>query len=104
MKIRRVTAISIQTEEAFIIRRSGSVAEVTCKQCAARVAMVTPEEAASFLKLPVRWIYRRIEAGELHFHETEAGAVLVCLESLRKNVPRLEGKQGPENQSEENQS
>lgn len=102
MKITRVTAISIQTEEAFIVRRAAGI-EVKCNRCMASV-MVTPEEAADVLRLPVRRIYRLIEAGELHFQETTAGAVLVCLESLRTSVPRLERKQGPEINSKENQS
>jgi hypothetical protein len=106
VKIRRTTAISIQTDEAFIVRRGRGGVEVLCRQCIAAV-MIPPEEAAALLQLPVRRIYRLIEAGQLHFQETTAGSVLVCLESLRKMAPLLPPKQGPKinsTHSKENQS
>ncbi|HTS36724.1 MAG TPA: hypothetical protein VMH04_13700 [Candidatus Solibacter sp.] len=99
MKIRRVTAISIQTDEAILVRRDRNSAPVMCKQCSA--AMVSPEDAAGQIQRSVRDIYRMLEAGQLHFHETSAGAVLVCLESLRKAIPRLVSNAGTEINSKE---
>jgi len=44
--------------------------------------MVTPEEAAALAQTTTRDIYRRVEAGELHFTERPEGALLLCLNSL----------------------
>lgn len=41
--------------------------------------MVVPEEAAAVCALPVREIYRRVEAGTIHSFESEKGLLWVCL-------------------------
>jgi excisionase family DNA binding protein len=41
--------------------------------------MFTPEEAAAMMKVSQRTIYRWVEAGRIHFRETENGNLLVCL-------------------------
>ena len=86
MKARRVTEITVQTEEAFVLHRSSGSPQASCAQCGALAAMVTAEEAAVLFGVAVRAIYREIEAGELHFEETAAGSVLVCLNSLRQTA------------------
>jgi hypothetical protein len=40
-------------------------------------------EAAVIANVTQRTLFRRIEAGDLHFAETGEGAVLVCLNSLK---------------------
>ena len=40
--------------------------------------MVTPDEAAALTETSARAIFRRVESGELHFVETDKGALLVC--------------------------
>jgi len=89
VKARRVTEITIQTDEAFVVRRSKDSVATMCSQCAVAGPMVTPDEAAAVFRIPVRLIYRAIEAGQLHFQEASTGPVMVCLESLRKVVPLL---------------
>ena len=86
MKARRVTEITVQTEEAFVLRRSSGSPHASCAQCGTPSPMVTAEEAAVLFGVAVRSIYREIEAGELHFEETAAGSVLVCLHSLRQTA------------------
>jgi len=44
--------------------------------------MVTPERAARLCGTAPRAIYRRIEAGDLHFAEAANGFLLVCSDSL----------------------
>jgi hypothetical protein len=44
-------------------------------------------EAAVTVNIPQRTLFRRIEAGDLHFAETGEGAVLVCLTSLKNADP-----------------
>jgi hypothetical protein len=44
--------------------------------------MVAPEEAAALARTSTRTIYRRVEAGLLHYVETPGGGLLVCTHSL----------------------
>jgi hypothetical protein len=48
--------------------------------------MVLPEEAAVIAGVGVRAIYRQVEAGELHFIETEVWPLLICRNSIPKKV------------------
>lgn len=50
------------------------------------VEMLSPETAAVLFGVPLRWIYRRVESGELHFQEIGAGSLLVCPSSLQTLV------------------
>jgi hypothetical protein len=44
--------------------------------------MITPEDAATIAGTCIRTVYRLIEAGTIHYVETPAGTVLVCVVSL----------------------
>lgn len=44
--------------------------------------MLPPETAAALAGTTPRLIYRQVEAGELHFIETEDGGLFVCRRSL----------------------
>jgi hypothetical protein len=44
--------------------------------------MVTPEDAAKVVNIPVRQVYRLVEAELIHYLEAESGLLLVCLNSL----------------------
>ena len=44
--------------------------------------MVRPETAASITGIPVRTLFRCLEAGLIHYREIENGAVLICVNSL----------------------
>ena len=103
VRIRKLTAISIQTEEAVVLKAYKGDGDVRCKQCVAPSRMVTAEEAARLFRLPIRQVYRLIEVGQLHF-EDAAGRVLVCLESLRTTASRLPAEHSSEIKSKENQS
>ncbi len=96
MKARRITEITVQTEESFILHRSSGSPPASCAQCGAVAPLVTPEEAAVLLDVAVRTIYREVEAGQLHFEETPAGSVLVCLNSLRKTASLLPRHTSPQ--------
>jgi hypothetical protein len=82
VKARRTTKISLETDETFTIRRGTNSPRVPCPICGPLSVMVTCDEAAILYRVGVRDLCREIDAGHLHFHETEAGAVLVCLHSL----------------------
>ena len=80
MKIRRRTEVIYETREVLALRRRYT--EGWCDQCRTRVRMMRPEEAAAATGANLRRIFRQIEALELHFKETEAGNLLICLNSL----------------------
>jgi hypothetical protein len=83
MRKKRQTVTTTVTHEVMSIRRRGKVM-LWCEECAAQVRMVTPEEAALLAGVSARAIYRRIEAGRLHFTETTEGLLLICFNSLLK--------------------
>jgi hypothetical protein len=44
--------------------------------------MLTPDEAAQMSRTTPRRIYQHLEAGRLHFTETDNGQLYICLNSL----------------------
>ena len=44
--------------------------------------MLPPEQAAVLAHLPVRAVYRWIEANLVHYQEATNGSVIVCIRSL----------------------
>ena len=76
MKKRKETII--ETYQVQIIRRGSPEVRAWCDACSATVRMITPEEAAALAQVTTRIIYRRVEAGELHFAETPGGTLLIC--------------------------
>lgn len=73
--------VSVETRRRITVRGS-SRQETWCTQCAAAVQMLTPGEGAALLETTARAIFRRVEAGELHFRESTNGGLRVCRNSL----------------------
>ncbi|HMY72946.1 MAG TPA: hypothetical protein PLQ88_14105 [Blastocatellia bacterium] len=76
------TEIKIETREIWTIRRAQPARHGWCFSCNARVELVTPEEASLVTGTGLRQIFRQIEQAQIHFLETPAGGVLLCLPSL----------------------
>ena len=72
--------------------RRGTVAS-WCRECGARVQMLTAEEAARFAGTSTRMIYRRVEAGEIHYLETADGGLLVCARSVTSGIKKSAGEE-----------
>jgi len=47
--------------------------------------MLTPDQAATLANVSSRTIYRRVEAGEMHYLETADRHLLVCANSIELN-------------------
>jgi hypothetical protein len=77
--------ITIERERLLVLRHEHEV-EAWCEQCSARVRMIRPAEAAALADVSDRTIFRQIESRRLHFSESPAGAVLICLNSLLKQA------------------
>jgi hypothetical protein len=82
MRTKRRVEIRVETDRVLVIGRPGTVSAAWCEACARRVAMVPVDVAAILAGTSARAIYGRVEAGALHFAETPAGALLICVESL----------------------
>jgi hypothetical protein len=72
--------MTFEIEETVVVRRGEKLSREFCPLCGIVVDMLTPQLAAALSKKPVREIFRLIEAGKLHFSETDGG--LICLNCL----------------------
>jgi hypothetical protein len=79
---RKKTEIIVEREQVLIIRRLDDRQPRCCAECSGQAQMVSVDEAAALGRLSARAIYRRVEAGQLHFIETADGLLLVCVNSL----------------------
>lgn len=82
MAITRTTTIAVETEETVVLRIWRPL-RIGCEVCGAEMAR--PEAAAVATGLHVREVYRRVEAGTVHFLESADGVLAVCLDSLRNS-------------------
>lgn len=80
--MKRRTEITIERHCILAVssRRVSIIAR--CATCEAQTRMVTVDEAANICGVSARTIYRRVEAGELHWTEMPEGRLLVCSNSL----------------------
>ena len=81
MKLKRRKFTTTETCSVTVIKSSGGTAR-WCPECNAEVWMASVEHAAVLSGVSARTVYRRVEAGKIHFIETPAGALRVCLHSL----------------------
>ena len=83
---KRRTEITIETHQVLILNRRQSSDLMSCEQCrTGRSPLVTPEVAGSLTGVNTRTVYRWVEAGRLHYTETNNGGLFVCLASLPIN-------------------
>ena len=78
MTITRRTVVRFETRKRAVVWAQGGGVLAWCARCGAEVLMVTPDEAAALTETSARAIFRRVESGELHFVETDKGALLIC--------------------------
>jgi hypothetical protein len=80
----RRAEIIVEFNQVVVIKKPEGLVVMWCPVCEERVNMITTEAAAVLSNVDTRAIYRRIEAGAIHFAETSDGLALVCLNSLLK--------------------
>ena len=78
--MRRKAEITLEVEETIILRQVAETLTAFCTHCRASVEMITPQHAAALFDLSEREIFRLMEAGKIHFIETDR--VYVCRDSL----------------------
>lgn len=81
-KKKQRTVITAETVQFTVIQPGRSTGFSWCELCAAPVWMLTADAAAVLKQTTLREIFRRLEAGELHFVETGVGELLICSASL----------------------
>jgi len=79
---KKTTIVTFESHERMTIRRSERPFKTWCDRCGTEVWMVTTNEAAAIARTDARAIFRGVEAGEIHFVESESGTLLVCSNSL----------------------
>ena len=88
---RTTTEILIETRETIVVRRAPQALREPlklrgwCEGCQRETIFLITEHAAAALGVSTREIFRRVERGAFHFHETAEGATLVCVASLSSN-------------------
>lgn len=80
----RRAEITVEFNQVVVIKKPEGLVVQWCPVCEERVNMITTEAAAILSNVDTRTIYRRIDAGAVHFAETSDGLALVCLNSLLK--------------------
>ena len=76
------TVITIEKRQVQFIRGRRINAQGWCDQCGREVQLVTCDAAAELAGVSARAIFREVEAGRIHFTETQNGLLLVCANSL----------------------
>jgi len=80
--MRRKVQVTIETRQLLVVSRAQGSIQGWCSECANDVPLIRPEEAAVLAGISSRTIYRRVEAGLVHFAESPEGWLLICLNSL----------------------
>lgn len=79
---KRTTEIVVEIDELLVVARGAGGKRGWCDACAAEVELLTPAVAATVARMSERAVFRLIETGRLHFNETTAGRLFICLASL----------------------
>lgn len=80
MEIKRNFEKLTVTRRRFVIRQTPSVKQMACAECGE--PMLTIAQAAVLLGIKQSRIFQIVETGTAHFTEIEAGALMICLNSL----------------------
>jgi hypothetical protein len=79
----RKSETAVEIHEFYVIRTASGSLPGLCAECSTGDAvMAAPEQAAALAHVPVRAIYRWVEAGAVHYKEGHDGSLTVCLKSL----------------------
>lgn len=86
MRRRIRSEVTVETESLWMIRWRGRLAHTRCVVCAGDATLISLDEAVALSRISSRGIHRLAEAGEIHFQETSEGLLLVCLDSLLREL------------------
>lgn len=73
----------IEIHETLIVRTASGSLPALCEACSTGDAiLLSPEQASALTGIPARTIYRRVEAGTIHYEEAADGKLTVCVKTL----------------------
>jgi hypothetical protein len=79
MKTKKRLEIVLEKHETTTISfNRNRRAKTFCPACGSNELHITVAEAAALFSTTAREIFRLIEAGKIHYLETETGALLIC--------------------------
>ncbi|HWP44461.1 MAG TPA: hypothetical protein VNO14_14545 [Blastocatellia bacterium] len=81
-RIKRIIEITIERSRIVLAGGRPIQTVARCPVCLKEARMITPQEASALMGMSVRGIYRSVEAGRLHFIETQQGQLYICTNSL----------------------
>ena len=84
MEIKRKFEMLIETNRRYVIRQSLPGGQIACVECGE--PMLRVEQAAGLFSITQRRIFQFIETEAAHFAETENGAVMICITSLKETL------------------
>jgi hypothetical protein len=82
---RKYIEIMIEIDEVISAGLGNQLSRAWCSGCCDEALMATPQQAAALGGVSVRAVNRSVEAGQVHFLETQDGQLLVCVNSLAGN-------------------
>ena len=80
--MKRKTEIEIELNETIAYKPRREMRQQFCPGCASVTEMATPLLAAMTASLTEREIFRLVEAGEVHFVESDG--LFICMRSIRR--------------------
>ncbi len=80
MEIKRNFEKLVITKRRYVISQTPSVKQITCAKCSE--PMLTIAQSAVLFGIKQSRIFQIVETEAIHFAEIEAGALLICLNSL----------------------
>ena len=89
---KKTTRITIETHQIWVLHKGINTVRRWCSGCRAEVDWAAPESAGVLAGLPPSTVEKWLDSGELHSRQAEHGSRLVCLNSLRRSVPRQEDR------------
>jgi hypothetical protein len=91
--VKKRTEITIETERTLFIFNPERIVS-WCGTCRNNVRMANVDGAAALAEISPLEIFRMIEEQQLHYKETPAKSVLICLDSLFGNLQEGLNTQG----------
>ena len=82
MKRTKRVETTIETHQVLVVKSSPGTTDCFCPDCQLVVRAVVAGQAAAIAGVSERTVNRWVELGLIHFMETPAGQLLVCVPSL----------------------
>lgn len=89
-KTTQTIELTIEKSETFIVHTPGKIFSAWCSACRNDVSTARPDDAARLAGMSTRAIYAGIEAGQVHFSESQDGTLFVCIDSLSQPADQAE--------------